>query len=44
MVPGRKFSARTSDCAASRLISACPSGSRRLQVMDFLLRDSTSHM
>ena len=43
MVPGRKFSASTSALAASRLISACPSGSRRLHVIDFLLRDSTSH-
>src|SRR5882672_1289977 len=42
-VPGRKFSASTSAAAASRLISAWPSGTRRLHVIDFLLRDSTSH-
>src|SRR5688572_16413655 len=43
IVPGRKFSASTSADAASRFSSACPSGTRRLQVIDFLLRDSTSH-
>src|SRR5688500_6126052 len=43
IVPGRKFSASTSAPAARRLISAWPSGARRLQVIDFLLRDSTSH-
>src|SRR5882672_1192599 len=42
-VRGRKFSASTSALAVSRLIRACPSGSRRLHVIDFLLRDSTSH-
>src|SRR3990170_3687446 len=43
MVPGRKFSARMSAWPASRRMSACPSGARRLQVMDFLFRDSASH-
>ena len=44
MVPGRKFSARMSARAASRAMSAWPSGSRRLHVIDFLFRPSTSHM
>src|SRR5688572_3300656 len=43
IVPGRKFSATMSAEALSRLMSAWPSGSRRLHVIDFLLRDSTSH-
>src|SRR3990167_7678966 len=43
MVPGRKFSARMSASTVRRRMSACPSGARRLHVMDFLLRDSASH-
>ena len=42
-VPGRKFSATTSTSRHRRRISACPAGSRRLQVIDFLLRASESH-
>ena len=42
-VPGLKFSVSTCDSATRRRISACPSASRRLQVIDFLLRDSTNH-
>ena len=42
-VPGRKFSVTTCVPATRRFTSAWPSGSRKLQVMDFLLRASASH-
>ena len=42
-VPGRKFSVTTLAEATSRRINACPSGSLRLHVIDFLLRASTNH-
>jgi hypothetical protein len=42
-VPGRKFSTTTSAVSISLRTSACPSGRRRSQVTDFLLRATTGH-
>ena len=42
-VPGRKFSTRMSAVAIRRRAISCPSGSRRLSVIDFLLRAITGH-
>src|ERR671917_2875294 len=43
MVPGRKFSTRTSALARSLRASSCPSFSRRFSVTDFLLRAMIGH-
>ena len=43
IVPGRKFSTRTSDFETSLMKSSTPLGLRRSIVTDFLLRASLSH-